>query len=326
MLRHLNYDTILYVFRYLDTKNKIRLMSTCRDLLNVRDVVKIFEVYNYYLIKDSIFYSSFENISYLALNMDIPTNITHLYFSDSFNKPIPKLGELNCLSNNLKFIKFGWNFNQSINDCIPEGVTHIIFGNKFNQNISGCIPDSVTYLEFGKSFNKTIKDCLPKNLKYLKFGFNFNQNIDKCIPNIKYLEFGHNFNQNINHCSITQKYGLPPSLKYLIFRQEFNQNISRCIPHGVKVLKFGKKFNQKIKNQIPSSLEYLSICNPEGKVYNIISDLPSSVKKIHLMGYYSDKFLESFKKNVTIEKADEFINYLKQISNHYKKFIQSDIN
>nr|AEX62419.1 putative F-box and FNIP repeat-containing protein [Moumouvirus Monve] len=318
MLQKLNYDTILYIFNFLDTKDKIKFMLTCHDLLNIKHRIKINNMYDYCLIKDSIFLSSFKNISYRATCINIPNNITHLYFSDSFNKPLPKLNEFNCFTNNLKFIKFGWNFNQPIHGCIPNSVTHLIFGNRFNQDISGCIPENVVYLEFGTSFNKSIKDCLPKKLKYLKFGFNFNQNIDKCIPDVKYLEFGHNFNQVINNCCINKKYGLPSSLKYLIFKQEFNQSINGCIPHGVKVLKFGKKFNQKIRNQLPTTLKYLSVCNPQGKEYNILCDLPASVNKINLVGYYTDEFTKLFKKNVTIQIGDEFITYLKQISDRYK--------
>ncbi|AGF85008.1 repeat-containing protein [Moumouvirus goulette] len=318
MLQSLNFDTILHLFDYLDDKDKISFMSTCQDLFNIKNSIKIQNLYSYHIVKDSIFLSSFRKISFNTKNIDIPINTTHLYFCDSFNKSLPKLNEVNCLTNNLKFIKFGWNFNQSIKGCIPNNVTHLIFGNRFNQDILGCIPESVIYLEFGTSFNKSVENCLPKNLKYLKFGFKFNQNIDNCIPDVKYLEFGHYFNQRINNCSINKKYGLPSSLKYLIFKQEFNQSITRCIPHGVKILKFGKKFNQNIKYQLPLTLKYLSICNPQGKNYNILNDLPTSVKKIHLTGYFTEEFIKLFREKIIIETKDEFINYLKQISDHYK--------
>ena len=49
-------------------------------------------------------------------------------------------------------LTFGDNFNQPINDSIPESVTHLTFGYYFNQPIKDSIPESVTHLTLSRKY------------------------------------------------------------------------------------------------------------------------------------------------------------------------------
>jgi hypothetical protein len=106
---------------------------------------------------------------------NITEDITELYFTTSFNKP---LNNLPCW---IKKIQFSLNskFNYPI-DLLPETLEELI-------------------LPFNK--NHTIEELknLPRNLKVLQLGGEFNQELDEnTLPNsITHLTFGYCFNQEI---------------------------------------------------------------------------------------------------------------------------------
>jgi hypothetical protein len=88
--------------------------------------------------------------------------ITHLIFGEKFNQLI------NNLPLGLLYLKFGYYFNQPINENIlPNSLTHLIFGYEFNQTINiNVLSNSLTHLTFGYNFNQLINEnILPNSLK-----------------------------------------------------------------------------------------------------------------------------------------------------------------
>ena len=296
----LNYDTILYIFDFLDDKNKINFTSIEKEMNLLKYHIKFYDGYKYYKIKHLSFIKNFKRIYFSSTN--IPNCITHLIFGAQFNQKIK-----NCIPNSVTHLTFGYAFNQKIKNCIPNNITHLTFGRSFNQKIKDCIPNSVTHLIFGVQFNRKIKNYIPNSVSHLTFGFYFNQEIKNNIPNsVTHLTFGHWFNQEI-------KDYIPNSVTHLTFGFNFNQNIKDCerfvsqpatrgitsvislrsvmqalhpinnsyematlaaersetalavrgqgIPNSVTHLTFSKKFSKLIESDIPSTVKYLKFRN-----------------------------------------------------------------
>ncbi|UMZ08067.1 putative F-box and FNIP repeat-containing protein [Acanthamoeba polyphaga mimivirus] len=70
---------------------------------------------------------------------------------------------------------FGFQFNQPIENAIPNSTNHIEFGYMFNQSLKNSIPDSVTRLIFNyglKSIykiNKKFINDIPKTVSVILF-------------------------------------------------------------------------------------------------------------------------------------------------------------
>src|SRR5207253_2389064 len=112
----------------------------------------------------------------------LPNKLKTIKFGSNFNQPLidvlPKSLEaikfgksfdnkINSLPVGLKYIKFGFNFNQKISrQFFPNSINTIIFGDEFNNPLDDVLPDNLSCLKLGWEFNKPIKK-LPDNLKLL---------------------------------------------------------------------------------------------------------------------------------------------------------------
>ncbi len=118
---------------------------------------------------------------------DIPPNVTHLTFGDSFNQIIP----VGTIPISVTHLKFGYHFNQTLLvGSIPKNVTHLEFGEKFNQPVeASMIPNIVTHLTFGTYFNQILhKGIIPESVQFLNLGPGFHSyDYIEGIPKNTYL-------------------------------------------------------------------------------------------------------------------------------------------
>ena len=68
-----------------------------------------------------------------------------LVFCDQFNEPLSNV----VFPVGIQKIIFGWDFNQDINNLLPNSLTHLIFSFCFNQDVSQ-LPKSLIYLKIYK--------------------------------------------------------------------------------------------------------------------------------------------------------------------------------
>lgn len=110
------------------------------------------------------------------------------------------------LPTGLKMLRFGFRFNQLIDDLkIPDSVVVIEFDNEFNQPIHNIrFPPKLTRLTFGNrsEFNQKIDRVkLPHSLKFMDFGHAFNQHIPSGVlpKGLVSLKIGDCFKQPLDH-------------------------------------------------------------------------------------------------------------------------------
>jgi hypothetical protein len=84
---------------------------------------------------------------------------------------------------------------------------YLEFGDNFNQEIDNFDCVYSKYLKFGDNFNSKL-DCYPRYLEYLSLGQSYNYSFDNYPKKLKYLQVGEIYNK------ILQDY--PESLKYII--------------------------------------------------------------------------------------------------------------
>ena len=164
-----------------------------------------------------------------------------LYNDDQFYKLSDKeqlkiLKSKNFKSKRIEFLKHEWFYNCLTNVLVdylyklPYSITRLTFGFNFNQSIENIIPDSVIWLTFGFCFNQSIQRSVPNSVKYLEFGYHFNQPIFGSIPNsVKYLTFGCEFDLCIENC-------LPNSVTHLKFNNISSYENLKYIPDSVNHL------------------------------------------------------------------------------------------
>src|SRR5579872_6693746 len=129
----LTIDSIIDITIYLNDKDKIKFLSSSKELHILKDKVH----YN-----DQIYIGDINDLWYFD-------RFTNIHISNSnYRYPIP---------NSIIKLSLRYYFYADIKGYIPNTVTHLTFGGYFNQNIEGCIPTSVTHLTFGHYFNKKIK-------------------------------------------------------------------------------------------------------------------------------------------------------------------------
>jgi hypothetical protein len=51
-------------------------------------------------------------------------------------------------------LKFGWNFNQPV-DNLPQNLKHLTFGAYFNNPVDN-LPQSIRHITVGRKFNKSL--------------------------------------------------------------------------------------------------------------------------------------------------------------------------
>lgn len=150
------------------------------------------------------------------INLDnLPPNLIHLNVGcsvDSLDKLPEKITHLtirsNCPVNNLpesvKYLEFGYNFNQPV-DNLPRNIVKITFGGRFNQQVNN-LPANLIDLEFGLYFNQPI-DNLPSNLKTLKLGNGFRKEITSLPNTLEYISF--------DSCYLKKLDALPDTIKVI---------------------------------------------------------------------------------------------------------------
>ena len=208
---------------------------------------------------------------------NLPSNITHIFFSGYFDKPV---------------------------DNLPSDLTHLFFGHEFSQPVDN-LPIHLTYLIFNFSFNYPV-DNLPLTLKVLTFGYKFSQPVDNLPPFLTYLIFGDNFNMSINW--------LPHSIKVLVLGMYFTHPLDN-LPNGIQSIKFiqPNEFQQlrfddtekyiENSNCLPNSVEEIQLPFLYDKC---IEKIPSKLKKIICDEKY--KFIDLMK-DIGIEVSTCTIKY-----------------
>uniref|UniRef100_A0A6C0CCH2 F-box domain-containing protein n=1 Tax=viral metagenome TaxID=1070528 RepID=A0A6C0CCH2_9ZZZZ len=296
VIQQLPVDVLAIIKIYLSDKDMIRLLSTYQimntlkirfaynDQIHLQKIPmqmdgKIQDVYfvNDIKMDDLItlpYYKNIKNIHYHSKSTSIPCMVTHLSFSDEFNK--------------------------SLKNKIPTSVTHLTFGDKYDQPIRDTIPHSVLYLKFGYDFNQAIKNNLPSSITHLKFGCKFNQPIKNSLPgSILYLTFGDRFDQPIRD-------SIPPSVTHLKFGSLFDHPLTGNIPKSVTHITLGEYFGAELYPKdckIPNNVYHLTIEDDENardqddfyeEIKNIF-DLSPSIT--HLV--FGDKFNMRIQKNMS---------------------------
>ncbi len=162
--------------------------------------------------------------------------------------------QVKYLSENLKQVVLGDDFNESLKFNETGKLIHIVFGGTYNKTLS-MLPKTLLFLEFtfSSKYNLPfVENTLPEKLKYLKFGASFNQriNADTLPQGLVSLSFGYYFNQDID-------IGMLHELRYLVFGKSFNKPLCG-LPKNIRTIRFGESFNQEIKkNTLPVKLTEL---------------------------------------------------------------------
>lgn len=150
------------------------------------------------------------------INIDnLPQNLIHLNVGcsvDSLDKLPEKITHLtirsNCPVDNLpesvKYLEFGYNFNQPV-DNLPRNIVKLTFGGRFNQQVNN-LPYGLVDLEFGLYFNQSI-DNLPCNVKTLKLGNGFKKEITSLPVKLEYISF--------DSCYLHKLDALPDTIKVI---------------------------------------------------------------------------------------------------------------
>lgn len=271
-------DIILLITDYLSDEDSVHLVTIynkkllkkyCgkeyydqQELLTIKFKVTHLKITNNY----NFTHSHVTHIKYLK-NIPIiklPSNLYYLKFGDNFNQKICNLNKLN----KLKIIKFGFCFNQIIDD-LSNCICNLTLGDHFNQPIKK-LPKKLKIIKFGRCFNQSIKDIFHDNIKVIKFGYEFNQPIDNYMPkNLQKIIFHDKFNQSIDLLPDTVTHidigcwgifnqfinNYPKSLKIILYSECFNRPLT-MLPYGLNIIKFGDYFDQSINNfVIPSTVK-----------------------------------------------------------------------
>lgn len=203
-------DAWSYIANLLESdKDKCRLMITCKDMSKCRfffnERIKIEKIVT------SNFFNHFVNIKINNFNVPFPSFITHLKFGSEFNESID-----NRIPSTITHLIFGWRFNQPIKKCIPSSITHLNFDCDFNQPIENCIPSSVVHLKFCVCFNQPIKNNIPTSVTHLTLGWHFEQSVSDIPSSVTHLFFNEKEDNDIEIDNI------PSTVRYLQIRGEFN--------------------------------------------------------------------------------------------------------
>jgi hypothetical protein len=244
-------DVIIHISEYLTNQEKIRLSLTCH---------KIDKLKNKFTYYDKVDARGVQHLSYdfryvfldkatIADVFHFP-KVTHIRFCYSFNEAVK-------ISEGVKQVMFGTNYNQSIRECLPSSITHLLFRSHFNKSIEGCLPVSITHLSIRGYFNQPIKNCIPFGVTHLRFGVLFNQPIEESVPSsVTHLIFGNDFNQTI-------KNNIPSSVTHLVFHIGFNKPVIDIIPSSVTHLVLYKCY----PHDIPTNIHVKLVDYPHLELY-----------------------------------------------------------
>lgn len=210
---------------------------------------------------------NFSNEKYIQL--PFPSNLTHLYLGSGFNSSLasilpPKIKNLSFGKPSYGFLsKFNQplyslppylhtltltgNFNQSIDNDLPNTLVNLTIAGTFNQQIN-FLPPSLTHLTIGGYFNQQL--YLPPHLTHLIFEKgDFNRPLDNLPISLTHLFF--KLRSHFNFPLLN----LPPNLTHLILGLFFDNELK--LPSSLLFLCFGAPFRHWKKIYVPSN-EYES--------------------------------------------------------------------
>lgn len=183
---------------------------------------------NIFLKFDEEQLNQIKNCNFMEYNIrdkiiiNIPANINKIVFGGWFN-----LNAQSYLDSNILIIKFGYEFNQEINN-LPSKLKHLTLGVKFNQAINN-LPLGLKKLFIGGSFNQPI-DLLPESLEELLLSGCFNHFVDNLPMGLKMLYItGFAFDHSIN--------SIPNSIEILHLHPEYRIKINK-LPKKLLLIKF----------------------------------------------------------------------------------------
>ncbi|KAN0038311.1 hypothetical protein ACTA71_000483 [Dictyostelium dimigraforme] len=237
-------------------------------------------------------------------------NCAYLKFSNKFNKSINNLK----LTDNIKYLEFGINFNQPLKPLdqllqLNNSLETLKFGTSFNQELLFNSNITTTTIESMEQ-NVIIENQIFNRLKTLIFGTHFNRPLLEIPNSITYLEFGKDFCQDFSF----SKYG-EPNLNCLKLKGAFNRGLKvGNLPSSLRILYLSDRFNMKLtKGMLPNGLEELYFQSNYNQELIPNESIPSTVKLIKL-SFLFDKELEPgvFPPNVeTIIFGESFKKHLK---------------
>jgi len=143
----------------------------------------------------------------------VPRTLITLKLSNDFNNPID-----NYLPNNLQKLTFGNFFNHPV-DNLPSGLLKVRFGDKFNQRINK-LPLTIIDLTITNHEYNLIDDLPPKLIKFI-----CNSNVKIVIPPILKVLC-------LNHPKQILDFKIPLSVRYLEIRRQID------IPRHVKYIMY----------------------------------------------------------------------------------------
>ena len=305
MFRKDNYDIVKIISNYLNDKELLNFLSTCKLYKNFDDIYfekKIISInYNRTNVLDmkfdyAIFIETYLKCQILYINLENPLNLFP-----------PKLKSLDINSDNFIILEklpktlvelyLNNEFNNSI-DNLPKNLKKLTLRDKFNQKINN-LPNLLHELNLGLKFNQYL-DNLPLTLKILNMEnceyFNFSIDCLSNLINLETLSLGYGFCQEINI--------LPTNLKELnIYSLRNKINYLPANLHNLKINSFSNKtffslltFHQNLKkliipyidlNFLPKSLISLTFINNDNK---IDLDLTKFIKLNYLcLNFFNNK-------------------------------------
>lgn len=194
------------------------------------------------------------NQPFIFENNPLPETIEEIYFGDSFNQPICSncKNHQNCkrLNNKIRFLKFGYKFNQQVN-CLPLNLIELKLHGDFNQLIDN-LPITLKKLTIEGNFNLPI-DNLPNGLEELNLKLNnFNYPIDFLPESLIELSLNSlnfdkpidNLPQKIRHIALQCNYPIsidnfPDSIEKLFLENNYRKPIKK-LPKNLKIFYIGK--------------------------------------------------------------------------------------
>ena len=175
----------------------------------------------------------------------IPDNITTIIFNSEslFNN------EINNLPTNLKKIRFGNYFSQSL-DFLPTGLEELEFAQESTfRCLVDNLPSSLKKITFGKYFNIPINN-LPYDLEYLNIESNsFMQELKNLPPNLKYLYL---YN-GPDYYYLKQINSIPSKLVEIQYPWNYQHPILN-LPESIQTIQvnYTYKYLQELKSQYPN--------------------------------------------------------------------------
>ena len=267
-------ELIIKIVSYLQDRDKLRFLSTCKFLHECKTHVR----FHTRIVADNWYWISYYN------------SFSHIISERT----------ISILPSNVSEIRFGWNFNEPLNHRLKLGIKTIYFDEHFDQTINGELPDSLRKLVIKGRFNQRITQMLPTDLEILDLtACNYNHNLDDVLPeNLLELKLGREFNHELRFlpCSLKSlfltKYNypikgiLPVNLEYLRLGDDFDHPITECLPSNLQRIEFGYDFNHSIYNRMPASITHVSFAYLNSNLS--LKQLPRTVTHLKLIFRYDE--------------------------------------